>query len=372
MRNESRPIAALLLLLGCIPWSDARGASLSRSTPEAEGISSQAIVDFVEAADKTVDTFDSFMIVRHGKVIAEGWWKPSSAAQPHIMNSVSKSFTSMAVGLAIESHKLSLDDLVVKFFPADAPADPSDNLKALKVRDLLTMSSGQAVEPKATGGAPSVKQFLAQPFPYAPGTHFLYNTMGTYVLSAIVTKVTGQTALEYLKPRLFNPLGIEDPRWDSSTEGNSLGGYGLYLRTEDMAKFGQMILQHGEWNGKQLVPRNWVEEATSMEISTVDESHARIGPDWHQGYGYQFWRCRHNAFRADGAGGQFIVMMPSHDTVVAITAATGNMQGELDALWEHLLPAFQSKALPADSDSEKKLKQAVASLVAHPKKTSGN
>ncbi len=283
MRNGLSPLAGLLVLLGCVPWANAGGASLPRSTPEAEGISSQAIVAFVEAADKNVNTFDSFMIVRHGKVIAAGWWKPNSAGQRHVMNSVSKSFTSTAVGLAIESHKLSLDDLVLKFFPADAPADPSANLKALKVRDLLTMSSGQAVEPKAIGGGPSVKQFLAQPSPYPPGTHFLYNTMGTYVLSAIVTKVTGQTVLDYLKPRLFDPLGIENPRWDSSPEGYSLGGYGLYLRTEDMATFGQLILQHGEWNGKQLVPRKWIEEATSEQISTVDEAHAKIGPDWHPG-----------------------------------------------------------------------------------------
>lgn len=370
MRNKSRALARVLVLFGCAPWAHADGASLPTSTPEAEGISSQAIVDFVHAADKNVNTFDSFMLVRHGKVIAAGWWKPNSPGQPHIMNSVSKSFTSTAVGLAIESHKLSLDDLVLKFFPADAPADPSDNLKALKVRDLLMMSSGQAVEPKAGVGGPSVKQFLAQPFPYAPGTHFLYNTMGTYVLSAIVTKVTGQTVLDYLKPRLFDPLGIENPRWDKSSEGYSLGGYGLYLRTGDMAKFGQLMLQHGEWNGRQLVPRKWVEEATAEQISTVDEAHAKIGPDWHQGYGFQFWECRHHAFRADGAGGQFIVMMPDQDAVIAITADTGNMQGELDAIWDNLLPAFQAEPLPAAAAAVENLKDAVAKLVAHPKKSS--
>ena len=368
MRNQSRPLAGLLMLLGCVPWANAGGASLPRSTPEAEGISSQAIVDFIQAANKNVNTFDSFMLVRHGKVIAAGWWKPNTAGQPHVLHSVSKSFTSTAVGLAIESHKLSLDALVLQFFPADAPADPSDNLKAVKVRDLLTMCSGQAVEPKAVGGY-SVKQFLTQPFPYVPGTRFLYNTMGTYVLSAIVTKVTGQTVLDYLKPRLFDPLGIEHPRWDSSPEGYSLGGTGLYLRTEDMAKFGQLLLQHGEWQGKPLVPRQWVEEATSKQISTVDEAHAKIGPDWHQGYGFQFWRCRHNAFRADGAGGQFIVVMPDQDAVIAITADTGNMQGELDAVWDHLLPAFQAKPLSADAAGDEKLKEAVANLVAHPKKS---
>jgi CubicO group peptidase (beta-lactamase class C family) len=214
-----------------------------------------------------------------------------------------------------------------------------------------------------------VKLFLAQPVVYQPGTHFLYNTMGSYVLSAIVTKVTGQSALEYLRSRLFEPLGIDNARWDSSSEGNSLGGYGLYLRTEDMAKFGLLYLQQGRWNGKQLVPRKWVEQATSKQISNAAEDHAKIGPDWKEGYGFQFWRCRHNAFRSDGAGGQFIVVMPDQDVVVAITANTGNMQGELDAIWDHLLPAFQAEPLPADAAGQEKLNEIVANLLAHPKKS---
>lgn len=366
MKNRLRLSAVIVLLLATMPRARAASESLPRSTPEVEGISSQAIVDFVEAADKNVNTFDSFMILRHGKVIASGWWKPDSADKSHILNSVSKSFNSTAVGLAIHEHKLKLDDPVLKFFPAATPADPSTNLKAMTVRDLLTMSGGQAVELSMDGG-PSVKQFLAQPVPYQPGTHFLYNTLGAYVLSAIVTKVTGQTTLEYLKPRLFEPLGIESPRWDNSPEGNSLGGYGLYLRTEDMAKFGQLYLQKGRWNGKQLVPRKWIEEATSKQIANENESHAQIGPDWKEGYGFQFWRCRHNAFRADGAGGQFIVVIPDQDVVVAITANTGNLQGELDAIWDHLLPAFQPEPLPADSKGQEKLKEVVANLVAHPK-----
>jgi len=357
------------LLLGVLLCVDGGAQSLARSTPEAEGVSSEAIVGFVEAADKNVDTFDSFMILRHGKVIAEGWWKPNSAEAPHIMNSVSKSFTSTAIGLVIQKHKLKLDDPVLKFFPADAPPIPSDYLKAMNVRDLLTMSGGHAVEPKAGEAGPSVKRFLAQPVVFQPGTHFLYNTMGSYVLSAIVTKVTGQSALEYLRSRLFEPLGIDNARWDSSSEGNSLGGYGLYLRTEDMAKFGLLYLQQGRWNGKQLVPRKWVEQATSKQISNAAEDHAKIGPDWKEGYGFQFWRCRHNAFRSDGAGGQFIVVMPDQDVVVAITANTGNMQGELDAIWDHLLPAFQAEPLPADAAGQEKLNEIVANLLAHPKKS---
>ncbi len=346
----------------------AAGSLLPRSTPEAQGISSKAILNFVESADKNINTLHSFMLVRHGHVIAEGWWKPEAADKPHVLASLSKSFTSTAVGLAIHDGKLSLDDPVLKFFPADAPAEPSDNLRAMRVRDLLTMTCGHDTEPKIVGGAPTVKQFLAHPVPHKPGTHFQYNTLGTYTLSAIITKVTGQTTLEYLKPRLFEPLGIENPQWDSSPEGNSLGGYGLKLCTEDIAKLGQLYLQKGKWNGRQLIPPTWVEQATARQVPNDQESHAKMGVDWQQGYGFQFWRCTHNAFRGDGAGGQLCVVIPDQDAVVAITAQTGSFQGEMNAIWDNLLPAFRAEALPEDAGARETLKAAIVGLVAHPEK----
>jgi CubicO group peptidase (beta-lactamase class C family) len=341
------------------------GSPLPRSTPEAQGISSEAILQFVQAADQ-INTLHSFMLVRHGYVIADAWWKPEAPNKPHVLWSLSKSFNSTAVGLAIDEGKLSLDDHVLKFFPADAPPDPSENLKAVTVRDLLTMSSGQATEPQRGTNGPTVKEFLAHPFVYKPGTHFLYNTMGAYTLSAIVTKVTGQTTLEYLKPRLFEPLGIKDPQWDASPEGYSLGGYGLYLCTEDIAKFGQLYLQKGKWNGRQLIPEKWVEEATSKQVRNDGEGHSKIGIDWRQGYGFQFWRCTHNAFRGDGAHGQLCVVIPDKDAVIAVTADTGNFSGEMNAIWTHLYPAFQSTALPDDPTAVAQLAQATATLAAHP------
>lgn len=356
------------IVLAATPAANAADP-LPRSTPEAQGISSRMILDFVKAADQSVDTFHSFMIVRHGQVIAEGWWSPETADKPHVLNSVSKSFNSTAVGLAIAEGKLNLDDPVLRFFPAEAPADPSENLKAMKVRDLLTMTSGHETEAPRDNGGPSVKQFLAHPVPFKPGTHFQYNTIGSYTLSSIVTKVTGQTSLEYLKSRLFEPLGIEkDALWDASPEGNSLGGYGLYLKTEDIAKLGQLYLQQGKWNGKQLIPQDWVKQATSKQVPNEKESHANIGADWKEGYGFQFWQCRHHAYRADGAGGQFIVVMPDQDMVVAITAETGNMQGELNAIWDHLLRGVQATALPANEADQDELKQVISKLVAHPVK----
>src|SRR5581483_5444918 len=273
-----RPLAFSLLglMVFVAAHRTATAVPLPRSTPEAQGVSSQAICDFVEAGNE-INTLHSFMIVRHGHVIGEGWWKPEAADKPHVLHSLSKSFNSTAVGLAIAAGKLSLDDPVLKFFPEDAPPNPSDNLKAMRVRDLLTMTCGHDTEPKAAGGAPSVKEFLAHLVPHKPGTHFQYNTMGSYTLSAIVTKVTGQTELDFLKPRLFAPLGIENPEWDHSPEGYSLGGYGLKLCTEDIAKFGQLYLQKGQWNGKQLIPKDWVEQATSRQVPNDQEGNSKIG-----------------------------------------------------------------------------------------------
>jgi len=355
------------MILAPIPQASAGTAPLPRSAPEAQGISSQAIVEFVASADK-IDTLHSFMLARHGRVIAEGWWKPEAADKPHELYSLSKSFNATAVGLAIQEGKLSLDDPVLKFFPGDAPVDVSDNLRAMKVRDLLTMTCGHDTEPKAVDGAPSVKQFLAHPVLHQPGTHFQYNTMGSYTLSAIVTRVTGQTTLEFLKPRLFEPLGIETPEWGRSPEGNSLGGYGLKLRTEDILKFGQLYLQKGKWNGRPLIPESWVAQATSKQASNDQESHAKMGMDWRQGYGFQFWRCTHNAFRGDGAGGQLCVVIPDKDAVIAITADTGEFQREMNAIWDKLYPAFQADPLPDDAAGRQRLKEALAHLEAHPAK----
>jgi CubicO group peptidase (beta-lactamase class C family) len=364
MRNELLLSSLIVTTLAAVPGAQAANMPLPRSTPEAQGISSQAVCDFVETADK-IDAVHSFMVVRHGRAIAEGWWKPEAADKPHVLHSLSKSFNATAVGLAIEEGKLSLDDRVLKFFPADAPAEVSDNLRAMTVRDLLTMSCGHDTEPQTAGGSPAVKQFLAHPVPHKPGTHFQYNTMGSYTLSAIVTKVTGQTALEYLKPRLFAPLGIENPEWATSREGNSLGGSGLKLCTEDIAKFGQLYLQKGKWNGKQLISEKWVEQATRKQVPNDQESHTQIGIDWRQGYGFQFWRCTHDAFRGDGAGGQLCVVIPDKDAVVAVTADTGNFQGEMNAIWDKLFPAFQAAALPDDAAAQEKLQQIIAKLEVH-------
>ncbi len=334
--------------------------ALARSSPEAQGIPSAAIATFLDQADAEIDALHSVMLLRHGQVVAEGWWAPYSAESPHELYSLSKSFTSMAVGLAIAEGKLSLDDPVLRFFPEDVPAEPSANLKAMRVSDLLRMSTGHQSEPplRGEGGENWVKKFLAQPVPFKPGTHFLYNTAATYVLSAIVQKVTGETVLDYLTPRLFEPLGIVKPTWGTSPQGITLGGYGLNLRTEDIARFGQMILQKGQWQGRQVVPAAWVAAATARQTSNGSNPES----DWDQGYGYQFWRSRHGAFRGDGAFGQYCVVMPEQDAVLVITSGVRNMQAVLDLAWETLLPAMGDAALPEDTEAQGALARRLAAL----------
>jgi len=358
-----------LLLLCCLvrvcAAAENDSNALPRSTPEAQGVASAAILDFVQSADQQVDAMNSFMLVRHGHVVAEGWWSPYAAALPHSMYSLSKSFTSTAVGLAIADGKLSLGDEVLKFFPDKSPPQPGANLKQMRVRDLLRMSTGQHADDMTNfsfdSSEPLPKLFLSIPVAHKPGTHFWYNTPATFMCSAIVQKVTGQTTFDYLKPRLFEPLGIENETWEMKQQ-YTFGGSGLHIRTGDIARFGLLYLQKGKWQGKQLVPESWVEAATSLQTANGSNPDS----DWDQGYGYFFWRCRNGCFRGDGAFGQFCIVMPQQDAVVAITSGTRDMQSVLNLVWQKLLPAMQPEPLAADDATAHKLARTLAGLTMHP------
>jgi CubicO group peptidase (beta-lactamase class C family) len=324
----------------------AADARLPRSTPEAQGVPSAALLAFIDSIESAQLELHSFMVVRHGSVVAEGWWDPYAADLPHMLFSLSKSFTSSAVGIAVSEGRLSIEDPVISFFPDKLPTEISDNLAAMTVRDLLIMGTGHSEEANLwASDGDWVRAFLAHPVPHVPGTHFLYNTPATYMQAAIVEKLTGESLLDYLTPRLFAPLGIENPTWMRCPQGACTGGYGLSIRTEDIAKFGQLYLQKGEWQGRQLIEPVWIEAATYKQISNGDDPNG----DWSQGYGYQFWKSRHGAYRGDGAFGQYCIVLPSQDTVVAITAGLGDMQGVLNRVWEILLPAFGSEALDESS-----------------------
>jgi CubicO group peptidase (beta-lactamase class C family) len=351
--------------------SAAQGAArqLPRSTPEEQGVSSAAILAFLEEIQKSKHEFHSFMMVRHGHVIAEGWWTPYRDTARHMLYSLSKSFTSTAVGFAVSEGKLNVNDAVTSFFPDDLPAVVSDNLAALRVKHLLTMSVGHATDstPIITKEQNWVRAFLALPIVKPPGSAFLYNSGATYMLSAIVQKVSGQKALDFLRPRLFEPLAIESMTWETCPRGINTGGWGLSVQTESLAKFGQFYLQKGLWHGRQILPAAWIEEATTFKIQQpapkgADLETAKLTSDWLQGYCYQFWRCRHHAFRGDGAFGQYDIVMPDQQAVVAITCETGNMQGELNLVWDFLLPAMQDQPLPADGPTQERLRRALAGL----------
>ncbi|HTE18189.1 MAG TPA: serine hydrolase, partial [Armatimonadota bacterium] len=322
---------------------------LPRTRPEAAGIDPAAVVAFIDAVEQKVGGLHSFMLLRHGQVAAEGWWAPYAPEHPHMLYSLSKSFTSTAVGLAVAEGLLTVDAPVVSFFPDKLPAKVDSNLAAMRVRHLLSMSTGHdtdATDP--TMWAPDgdwVKAFLALPVEHEPGTRFVYNSAATYMLSAIVQKLSGMPLLAYLRPRLFAPLGIVGPTWETCPRGINTGGWGLSIKTEDIARFGQLYLQRGEWRGRRLVPESWIAEATSKQVSNGTSPSS----DWAQGYGYQFWRSRYGAYRGDGAFGQYCLVMPEQDAVLAITSGVGDMQAVLNAVWEHLRPAMGAEPVPTTS-----------------------
>ena len=361
-------LPALLFLLSVAFASAQQDDPLMRAIPEDEGVSSAGISRFLLDAGHSKNEFHSFMFLRHGKVIAEGWWNPYGPGLKHTLYSVSKSFTSTAVGFAVSEGRLSVDDKIVSFFPAGLPDSVSPFLAAITVRDMLNMLEGQDPDPSGIVAATDsdwVKKFMSIPIVHQPGTSFLYNTIGVYVLSAIVQKVTGQRLIDYLEPRLFKPLGISGADWEVSPQGINVGGWGLRLRTEDLAKVGELYLQKGNWKGKQLLPEKWIGDAVT---SRNDEGPAwaqhlsRDSSDWRQGYGYLFWRCRHGAFRADGAFGQYIIVMPDQDAVIAITSETADMQDELNLVWNDLLPAIHDGPLPIDKAACAALRRQLAAL----------
>ena len=347
-----------VLFLGLSACTSHPGRPLPRGKASAE--MDTAFASYLQAVADSAEDLHSIMVLQHGKVLEEKFFVPDTA---HILNSVSKTFTSTAVGFAISEGLLSLDDKIVDIFPESVPEAASDTVKRITVRNLLTMNSGHGTDPTGAirrGEGDWVKSFLEWPVEFEPGTCYCYNSLGTYVLSAAVQKVTGQKIVDYLDTRLWQPLGIEKPQWQESPAGVNTGGWGLYLKTEDLARMGLCLLSGGKFAGKQVIPADWVREMSANQVPSApagvnlsvvqaaqaDESHpahAYFDPansDWVQGYGYQMWRCRHNAFRADGANGQYIIVIPEKDAVVVTTAHIQNMQQEISLIWDYILPVL--------------------------------
>lgn len=349
---NSKTIKTLLLsaTLGAFPLF--ASSEFPRSTPEAQGIPTEAILRIIDAAENDPDNdLHGLIILRHGHIVTEGYWAPYSAEQKHELFSLSKSFTSTAIGFAVDEGKLDIDTPVIDFFPEDVPAEPSDYLKALHLRQLLTMDTGHETEPNIFQ-APSEKRsmpqiFFNQPITLKPGTHFLYNTAGTYMLSATLQKTTGERVLDYLTPRLFEPLEIEGAKWDQSRDGIDLGGFGLQIKTMDIARFGQLLLQKGKWMNKQIIPEKWLDQATSRQVSNGSWPTS----DWDKGYGFQFWMNTVGGFRGDGAFGQLCIVLPEYDLVIAVNAGVRDMQKEMRWFWNELLPYLTKEPLPENVEA---------------------
>jgi CubicO group peptidase (beta-lactamase class C family) len=325
-----------------IPGSVYRVSSLPRSTPEAHGLSAAALDAFIGALDASEQEIQTLILVRHGHVVLEAEWSPYRLTDPHFLFSLSKSFTSTAVGLAVEAGLLTIDDKVVSFFEEELPEKISDNLAAMRIRDLLTMTTGHHEDTfPQMRGAEMTRTFFGFDVEHEPGTYFVYNTGATYILAVILQKLTGELLLDYLKPRLLEPLGATEAIWEVTPEGVNTGGTGLSLNTESLANFGQLLLQQGQWEGRQLVPAEWIAAATSKQVPNDNQDN----PDWKQGYGFQFWQGRHGTYRGDGAFGQYCVLFPDQDAVLVITSASSDMQEVLNLVWEHLLPTIDGAAV---------------------------
>ncbi len=329
---------------------------LPTATPAAQGVDARGVHAFLDALESAPDIEPhSLMILRHGHLVASGWWAPYTPERPHLLYSLSKSFTSAAAGFAVAEGLMRLDDPVISYFP-EFEADITDpNSRAMLVRHVASMASGHLDETyeRAFGRDPAepVRGFLLTPPERAPGTVFAYNQPATYALAAIVQRVTGASLTEYLRPRLYEPLGIGEALWQQRQEGRDLGFSGLFTTTDAIARLGLLHLGGGVFQGRRLLPESWIAEATRSHVSNADGTPEGAESDWQQGYGFQFWRSRHG-YRGDGAYGQYCLVLPEHDVVIAMTAATEQMQDVLKLAWEHLLPAFgDAPAGPAAGES---------------------
>lgn len=311
--------------------------------PEEVGITSGSVLSIIETARQRGIQLHSLMILRHGKAAARLWWKPYAPDIPHQLYSFSKSVTATAVAFAVSEGLLALDDRVVRFFPRRVGETADPRIYSVTVEHLLTMTSGIFFSNEATmnNHVDWVDWILNAPLASFPGDRFCYNSLNTYLLSAILRRVTGVGLVDYLTPRLFEPLGIPVPEWDKCPLGIECGGWGLALRTEDMARFCQLYLDDGMWNGKRILPEGWAETAGAFHTDSAKDSKFGGHPDNTSGYGYQFWVNRdRTTFRADGMMGQYGLVMKDKDMVIITTACCSDQLLVLDLLWDVFIPCI--------------------------------
>ncbi|MCL2512508.1 MAG: beta-lactamase family protein [Oscillospiraceae bacterium] len=332
---------------------------LGRAAPEELGLSSRALIDWLDDMRDNKLEFHSFMVLRHGKVAAEGYFYPYNAETPHALYSFSKSFTSTAVGFAIDEGLFGLDTTVAELLDDISVKKNKEHIQKLTVRDLLRMRSGlgeDIIGDKAKFDW--IKHFLEGKNDSAPGEKWFYNNMCPYLLSYALTRKTGMPLVDYLMPRLFGPLGIERPVWEESPDGTEAGGWGLYLKTEDLARFMLCYHQKGVWEGKQVIPARWAAEAVKLQGDTVDNRQ-----DFKCGYGYYFWRgSTPNTYRADGLFSQHGIVFEDYDAVIVYTAAVPSEQAAIDSVLRHFPAAFKEGALPGDDEAHNEMNRRISCL----------
>ena len=354
--------------------------AFERVSPESVGIRSEDIRSFLKESYKAGIQLHSFMLIRHGKVAAEGWYRPYSPDARHAIFSFSKTFTQIAIGFAVQEGILSLDEKLVDLFPEELPEKISENLALADIESLLTMSCGHeaeltTVDVEARGGN-WVKAFFEQEFKYRPHTMFQYNTTGTDLLCLILLKKTGQTLTQFLTPRLFEPLGINDVH--CSTMGDRVvqpdapyseveaGGWGYHMRTEDLARFIWFLEQRGVWEGRRLLSEAWFDRAFRKQIETDNEVYAPQTRHWKLGYCYQCW-CNpyKGSWRADGLYGQFGYVIPEKDAVMIMTAAAVNTEKQLSLFDSMIADRMEEDTLEENPKEWGKLQKKLRKLKLH-------
>lgn len=337
-------IVFLLWVLLATAGVQAQVGDLPRSTPEQQGLSSAGVQLFLDSLFNVPQTnLHHVMVLRHGTVIAETHPRPFRADYTHTIFSASKTFVALAVGAAIDDNRLRLTDRVTTFFPERLPDSISARLAAMTVRDLLTMASGIECNYSQLrdNNDDWVRAFLASEPAHDPGSFFYYDSMCSYMLSAIVQRVTGKTLLDYLQEKFFEPMNINVAEWEQCPEGINTGGWGLRVQAETEAKLGILLLNRGKWNGRQLVSAKWIDEATTKQIECKPENTPPT--DGNQGYCYQIWRSKYpGSYRADGAFAQYVACVPQYDLTVVINSISWHGHDLLGCIWDQLIPAIKS------------------------------
>jgi CubicO group peptidase (beta-lactamase class C family) len=325
-------------------------------------VPSAAVLSMVRRWEREGNEPHGVVVIRHGHVVASGSWQPWPRDGIRLVYSVSKTFLAIAAAFAEAEGHLRREERLVDVFP-EAAAAAGPRAARITVEDCLRMSTGHhtdTLDSFAGRGEESLTAFLASEPEDEPGSWFVYHNGASRVLALAVQRRTGSRLVDYLRPRLLDPLGVAEAVW-TTWAGTDLGFSGLHVSTDTVARLGLLLLQDGVWEGRRLLPDGWVATASS---ALADTSHHPDPPDWKAGYGYQMWRNRGEGFRADGAYGQFALVLPGHDLVVAVTSCTETTHEVLDAVWEELLPHLTDAPLPADPDARARLAAALDTAAA--------